>query len=384
MTELKQIVTKAFFKQFHELPAQLAAAPGRVNLIGEHTDYNGGFVLPCAINFHTVIAAGKRDDSRIHVVAADYENQLDEFSLDQSIVFNDSCMWSNYVRGVIDVLQKKGFCMGGVNLAVTGNIPQGAGLSSSASLELAVVQVFQLLFNLPLSRLEMARIGQQAENEFVGCRCGIMDQLISTCGQEGHALLIDCESLAIQPVPMPSGYKILIVNSGMKRGLVHSEYNQRRLQCEAAAHYFKKKSLRHVDAVSLLSCEEGMDAVTRRRARHVITENQRTIEAARALGSNDMVRMGQLMLQSHLSMMHDFEITTPEIDFLVGLIQGELDGNGGARMTGAGFGGCVVALVPSERVERITCSIHAHYQQKTGLKPEVYLCEVCDGAGTVE
>lgn len=246
MNRLKQVVTQSFIQSFNYSPQVFIQAPGRVNLIGEHTDYNDGFVLPCAINYLTLVGAAKRDDNIIRVVAVDYGNEIDEFNLDQEIEFLADKMWANYIRGVIKFLLARGYHFGGCDISVSGNIPQGTGLSSSASLEVVIGQAIQELYQLDISQQEIALNGQQAENQFVGCNCGIMDQLISACGEQGHALLIDCRSLETSSVIIPKDLVVMIINSNKKRGLVDSEYNTRRLQCEEAARILGIKALRDI------------------------------------------------------------------------------------------------------------------------------------------
>lgn len=373
-----------FETAFGEPPTHFAQAPGRVNLIGEHTDYNDGFVLPCAIDFHTLVAARQRDDRRVRVLSVDYQYALDEFSLDDAIVPRADAPWANYVRGVVKMLQQQGRMLVGADLAITGNVPQGAGLSSSASLEVAVGQAFKALCGLEgLSPTDLALTAQSAENQFVGCNCGIMDQLISARGEAGHALLIDCRSLAAQAVPMPEDVAVMIVHSRIRRGLVDSEYNTRRLQCEAAALHYGVPALRDVNVSLLESAAAGLDAVALRRARHVVTENQRTVDAALALAAHDLVRMGQLMAESHASMRDDFEITVPGIDALVELLQAAIGPQGGARMTGGGFGGCVVALLPVSEVARVRAAIETHYRSPQGEEALVYVCQPAPGAGSI-
>lgn len=238
--------TRTLFAEKFGYPAShFIQAPGRVNLIGEHTDYNDGFVLPCAIDYQTVIACARRHDQCVQVIAADYDNQRDQFFLDRPIEPHPAQPWANYIRGVVTQLQRH-HQMGGADLVISGNVPQGAGLSSSASLEVAVGTAFQQLYHLPLDGRQIALQGQQAENQFVGCQCGIMDQLISALGKKEHALLIDCRTLETRAVSMPQGVAVVIINSNFKRTLVGSEYNTRRKQCEAGAHFFGKSSLRDV------------------------------------------------------------------------------------------------------------------------------------------
>lgn len=235
MSELIDNVKNAFKATLGYAPTHIVQAPGRVNLIGEHTDYNDGFVLPCAINYQTVVAAAKRDDNIVRVISVDYGNAQDEFDLTQEIAFQHDKMWANYIRGVVKCLLARGFQFTGADIAVSGNVPQGAGLSSSAALEVVIGQTFKVLFNLEISQAEIALNGQQAENEFVGCNCGIMDQMISAEGSQQHAMLLDCRSLETTSVSMPEELAVVIINSNKKRGLVDSEYNTRREQCEAVA-----------------------------------------------------------------------------------------------------------------------------------------------------
>lgn len=384
MHELITKVKKAFNSQFNYAPTHIIQAPGRVNLIGEHTDYNDGFVLPCAIDYQTIVAAAKRDDNQIRLVALDYDGQRDQFYIDQDIQFIEHKMWANYIRGVIVSLKEKGYHFKGFDLCVTGNVPQGAGLSSSAALEVVIGQTIKALYSLPITQAQIALIGQQSENQFVGCHCGIMDQMISAQGQKNHAMLLDCRSLDIHMVSMPQDVAVMIINSNKKRGLVDSEYNTRRLQCEQAAAILGVKALRDVTMEQFEQQIDKLDFTVAKRARHVISENARTLEAAKALAINDIEKMGQLMAQSHVSMRDDFAITVPEIDTLVDLIKGVIGHLGGVRMTGGGFGGCVVALVPVAMVDEVKKTVASHYYQATGLKESIYVCHAQDGAGVVE
>lgn len=381
---LTQTAAQAFEAAFGSKPAHIVQAPGRVNLIGEHTDYNDGFVLPCAINHGTVIAASPRQDAIVRVVAADYRGEIDEFRLDASIEPKSDVLWPNYVRGVVKYLQEFGLPLRGADLALAGDVPQGAGLSSSASLEVAVAQAFKTLQSFTdLSPTDMALIAQRAENRFVGCNCGIMDQLISARGEAAHALLIDCRSLEAQAVPMPENLAVMIVHSRVRRGLVDSEYNTRRQQCEAAAKHFGVKALRDLDLATLEARASELDPVVVRRARHVITENKRTTDAAVALAAGDLRRMGGLMAASHNSMRDDFEITVPAIDRLVQILQEAIGEIGGARMTGGGFGGCVVALMPQDKVESVRAAVEREYRAPTGEAGTIYVCRASAGAGTL-
>ncbi len=381
MTSLLQRVLSSFVSAYGEPPQTVVRAPGRVNLIGEHTDYNGGFVLPCAIDYETIVAATPRDDARLRVVAADYGDATDEFRLDAPIGPRAGAPWAQYVRGVAVMLQQRVGTLRGAELAIGGSVPRGAGLSSSAALEVAVLQTLNTLQSLNLDPTTIALLAQRAENEFVGCQCGIMDQLVSARGRAGHALLIDCRSLECTPVPLPADLAVMIVHSRVARGLVESAYNERRQQCEAAARHYGVAALRDLDAAGLEAGAAGLDPLVLRRARHVVTENQRTQDAADALAAGDLRRLGALMAQSHASMRDDFEITVPAIDRLVDIAQQAIGNDGGARMTGGGFGGCIVALMPAGRVADVRARVEAEYRAPDGALPTVWVCRASDGAG---
>ena len=359
-----------------------AQAPGRVNLIGEHTDYNDGFVLPCAINRATVVAWAPRDDGQLRVVAADAGDQIDRFALDHEIARNEAMPWTHYVRGMARVLVlRHGLPASGADLAIAGNVPAGAGLSSSAALEIAVGHALLAAAGRTLGATTLAQAAQRAENEFVGCRCGIMDQLVSVHGVADHALLIDCRSLAAQPIPLPPGSAVLIAHSRVRRGLVDSAYNERRAACEAAASALGVPTLR--DALLPDVMAAALDETTRRRARHVVTENRRTTDAATALARGDLRAMGELMAASHASMRDDFEITVPAIDELAALMHRAIGGEGGARMTGGGFGGCVVALLPRDGVAAVRRAVEAGYRSPEGEGALLFECRASDGAGAL-
>ncbi|PXK64859.1 galactokinase, partial [Klebsiella variicola] len=313
--------------------------------------------------------------------AADYVKQSDVFSVVAPIISHDTQQWSNYVRGVVKHLQQRNSHFGGADLVISGNVPQGAGLSSSASLEVAVGTVFQQLYHLPLDGAQIALNGQEAENQFVGCNCGIMDQLISALGKKDHALLIDCRSLGTKAVSMPKGVAVVIINSNFKRTLVGSEYNTRREQCETGARFFQQPALRDVSLEQFNAVSHELDPVVAKRVRHVLTENARTVEAASALEKGDLKRMGELMAESHASMRDDFEITVPQIDTLVEIVKAAIGDKGGVRMTGGGFGGCVVALVPEDLVDTVQQAVAKTYEAKTGIKETFYVCKPSQGAG---
>lgn len=362
-----------FRTHYHRAPEYTVRAPGRVNLIGEHTDYNDGFVLPCAIDFAARVAVAANSRREVRVYAADYDAH-DAFAIDGAIAPAGQ-QWAQYVRAVVWALGERGFRLPeGVDMAISGNVPQGAGLSSSAALQVGIAKALQTLCAWPLDETELALIAQQAENGFVGCQCGIMDQLASARGVAGHALLIDCRSLEATPIPMPAHLAVMIVHSHVKRGLVDSEYNTRRAQCQQAAAHFQAAALRDVDMEQWRRGKDGLDATAARRARYIIAENQRTLDAAEALRNGDIATLSRLMAESHQGMKDEFEITHPAVDALVAIMAEAIGSEGGVRMTGGGFGGCVVALLPHEKVDAVREHIARHYRARTGLTEEVFVC----------
>jgi galactokinase len=360
-------VTASFSARFGHAPDLVVRAPGRVNLIGEHTDYNDGFVLPCAIGPATMVAISKRHDNNVEVIAADFGDAGDHFSLELPLQRNIEQPWADYVRGTMFMLQNAEYALSGAKIAIAGNLPKGAGLSSSASLAVAVGKANLALADIDIDNTRLAQIAQRAECDFVGTKCGIMDQLISAQGKAGHALLIDCRSLGLTDVPVPDDVAIMIVHSGVTRGLVEGHYNARRRQCEAVATKMGVAALR--DATLDMLEAAGLDPVTKARARHVITENQRTLDAADALAKSDLATLGMLMAQSHTSMRDDFEITVPPIDALMTMLQKAIGTQGGARMTGGGFGGACVAVMPSALVADVQAAITAEYRTPEGNAP---------------
>ncbi len=385
MTGPIERVRDAFTRQFGGVPALLVQAPGRVNLIGEHTDYNDGLVLPCAIDFGTVVGARRRQDGRVRVVAADFCEGLDEFGVSPAIGKSPAEGWADYVRGAMQILAARGVALGGADIAIAGDVPQGAGLSSSASLLVALIDAFRRLDGLDtMSSTEVAVSARAVENEFVGVACGIMDQLISARGVAGHALLIDCRTLEVRPVAVRDGLVVLIVHSGIERGLVGSEYNRRREECARAARHYRVAALRDVDAALLEAGRSGLDDVAFRRARHVVSENARVVETAAALERGDTAALGTLMAASHASMRDDFEITTPGIDRLVAIMGEAIGSRGGARMTGGGFGGCVVSVATREGVEAALASVARDYRTPSGEGAVTYLCRPCQGVRAIE
>lgn len=364
-------VTATFAEQFGHAPDLVVRAPGRVNLIGEHTDYNDGFVLPCAIGPANMVAISKRDDDMVEVVAADFENARASFALTPPPERNLSQPWADYVRGMLRALQNAGCALSGAKIAIAGNLPKGAGLSSSAALTVAVGKANLALNGTDMDNIRLAQIAQRAECDFVGTQCGIMDQLISEQGKADHALLIDCRSLELTDVRISDDVAIMIVHSGVTRGLVDGHYNARRRQTAAAAAAMGVSALRDANLDMLAAAR--LDAVTTARARHVITENQRTLDAADALAKSDLAALGKLMAQSHKSMRDDFEITIPAIDDLVALLQNAIGDQGGARMTGGGFGGAAVAIMPRARAADVQASIKAAYKTPNGDAPLIMI-----------
>lgn len=365
-------------------PDLVVRAPGRVNLIGEHTDYNDGFVLPAAIGLQSVVAVRRRPDRVVRMIATDFGDAVSEFDLERLIESDADQPWSNYIRGVVAAMQSEGVEFGGLDMLVAGDIPKGSGLSSSASLSVASGMIFGGLFAPGrFDATQIALIAQRAECDFVGMRCGNMDQLASAHGVAGHALLIDCRSLDVQPVALPPDMAILIVHSGISRGLVDGAYNERRLQCESVARQLEVAALRDVTLPVLDAARGGLDPLAYRRARHVVTENARTLAAARAMEAGDLVLLGELMAASHASMRDDFEITLPAIDALVAELQSAIGGRGGARMTGGGFGGAVVALVEKDAVKAVTSHVAARYRTPEGTEPVIMIERAHDGASVV-
>jgi galactokinase len=376
---LHQRVTDEFAKHFGGHPGVVVRAPGRVNLIGEHTDYNDGFVLPMAIDRALWIALRRRDDGQVSAVSLDFDEKS-SFSLDG--LDHEAPSWVEYVKGMAWALQESGLRLNGWEGVIAGDVPLGAGLSSSAALELATARAFSAVSGFAWNAKRMALLGQRAENDWVGMNCGIMDQMISAAGQKGHALLIDCRSLETEAVPLPAGMAVVVLDTMTRRGLVDSAYNERRVQCEAAASFFGVEALRDV-TLARFEAEGGeLDDVTLRRARHVITENKRTSRASAAMQRGDAAEVGWLMNESHASMRDDFEISCAELNAMVACAR-QQDGCYGARMTGGGFGGCAVAVVREGVADRFSRVVAACYEKKTGLVPNTYVCQATDGASVV-
>ena len=380
---LKKKVTDGFRSRFGHRPEAVVRSPGRVNLIGEHTDYNDGFVLPMTLDRSVWLAVRPCPGRDIRVTSLDYD-QDEVFSLDETLDLapNREGGWIEYIKGVAWVLQTSGLELKAWEGILAGDVPIGAGLSSSAALEMAAARAFALVGGLDWDASTMARLGQRAENEWVGVNCGIMDQMISAAGVAGHALLIDCRSLAVRPAPLPGNTVVVVMDTSTRRGLVGSAYNKRRTQCEAAASFFGVTALRDVSPADFAGLSGRLNEPILRRARHVITENERTLNAYQAMVDNDAACLGRLMNASHESMRDDFEISTDALNTMVACAQ-QGDGCYGARMTGGGFGGCAVALVETSRAERFAAEAGAAYELKTGLVPAFYVCRPTNGAEAV-
>ncbi len=381
--DLRQRATSAFTATFGSGPTAIVRAPGRVNLIGEHTDYNDGFVMPMAIDRAVWIAIGPREDTTVRMRSLDFDS-TEEFSLESVAELPEApaTSWMDYVKGTVWALQSDGLNLTGWDGIMVGDVPVGAGLSSSAAVEMAVARACATIGDLAWNASEMALRGQRAENRWVGVNCGIMDQMISAAGAAGHALLIDCRSLAGELVPLPEATRVVVLDTGTRRGLVDSAYNERRAQCEAAANHFNVDALRDIQLPDFEARSSELDEITRLRARHVISENERTTAAAQAMQAGDRRLLGALMDASHLSLRDDFDVSSAALDTIVECAR-QADGCLGARMTGAGFGGCAVALVEAEATAEFCERVDTGYRERTGNEPQLYVCEATDGAAVV-
>ncbi len=380
MSELlsSQELLARFAQEFGRPATVIARAPGRVNLIGEHTDYNDGFVLPAAIERETRIAAAPRGDGRVRLIALDLGRET-IFSL-ADIRRSREEPWSNYVRGVAAGLSEAGYALVGFDGLMQGNVPIGAGLSSSAAVEMAALQAFSAVGGFAVPPDRAARIGQKAEHTYVGTNCGLMDQLASALGRPDHVLLIDCRDLSFRPVPVPAGAAILIADTAVRRQLAASAYNERRAQCEAAARALGVPALR--DATLEMLARVDLPDVVARRARHVIAEDERVLATVAALQDGDLHKVGALMDASHASLRDLYEVSSAELDVMVELLRAQ-PGCYGARLTGAGFGGCAVALMDAGAVEAAIPAVAEAYRARTGLTPALYVTRAAAGASVM-
>ncbi len=378
-------IAQKFRERFGAEP-RMYRAPGRVNLIGEHTDYNDGFVMPAAIGFYCWVAASPRQDRKLVISSQEFPEKI-EIDL-SSGAFRPSQRWSDYPVGVAAQLEKAGFQLKGANLLIHGEVPIGAGLSSSASIEVATALALAAESGLSIDRVQLAQICQLAENEFVGMRCGIMDQFISLHGRANHALMLDCRSLQFELVPIPESVKLVICNTGVKHKLAGGEYNRRREECEVAVRSLAKalpgiRALRDVSEEELEQHRELLSQVVYKRARHVVKENARVLDGMEALRAGDLQRFGECMAESHESLRDLYEVSCAELDVMVELANRQ-PGVYGARMTGGGFGGATINLVDAQRAGAFAESMASAYQKETGIVPTILVCMPADGASAVE
>ena len=377
-----QILEQSFLTYFNAKPEFIVRAPGRVNLIGEHTDYNGGFVLPMAIDRAVWIALAPRVDSQIHIRSLDLK-------IDSAFDLNSLTKgegWVEYIKGVAYELQNAGYRLKGFDAVITGDVPRGAGLSSSAAVELATARTFSAASGFAWNASQMAKLAQKAENEWVGVNCGIMDQMASAVSKEGTALFLDCRSLKYQFAALPKKISVVILDTSTRRGLVESAYNERRSQCEEAARWFGVKALRDVSVAEFEEKEKeisGLSEVVIKRARHIITENARVLGAFDAMKTGNVKKLGELFNASHNSLRNDFEVTNQALNQIVQCAQDQPNCYG-ARMTGAGFGGCAVALVQEENTQEFKQAVSTSYKQISGLDAKIYVCKASEGATVVE
>lgn len=380
MVDLNRLLTK-FTNRFESTP-RIFSAPGRVNIIGEHTDYNDGFVLPTAINRRTFVAISERPDQKVRVESL-VINEEAEFDVKNSS--SDVKKWVNYCAGVAWILSERGLKLRGANMVIDSDVPIGGGLSSSAALEVATGAALTAIAHVDVGSVKLAQAAQEAEHKFVGAKVGIMDQLTSTLGKSGHALLIDCRSLDVKQISLANlNAAIVVCNTNVKHELASSAYNERRAQCERGVELLKQmlpgiRALRDVSVEQFEQHENDLPEPIRRRCRHVVTENDRTLKAAKALEAGDRKQLGELMRKSHESLRNDYEVSCRELDLMVEIAK-ECDGVFGARMTGGGFGGCTINIVDAGVVEDFRALVKNKYSKETGIDPDVSLIEADDGA----
>lgn len=379
-----QDLKRRFFDAFGKDPSFRAAAPGRVNLIGEHTDYNDGYVLPVAIQFGVTVLASPRTDGRVNLVSADFDGRV-SFSLDEPLTRDASASWSDYPKGVLSEYRKAGLRPSGMDVVYCGDVPIASGLSSSAAVETAFAVLIRRMNGFAIGDTDLARLCQAAENRFVGMNCGIMDQFISALGQANAALFLDCRSLGYEIVPFPSDlYDVVILNTRKRRELTGSEYNERRSQCEEGVRLLSGplpgiRALRDVSITEFERYGRSLPETVRRRCGHVVGENQRVLDFVLALRRRDEASIGRLLLESHASLRDLYEVSCPELDAMVDIAM-SVPGTVGARMTGAGFGGCAVAVVRRGAAKALAEAVLEEYPKRTGLCPELYETRPSEGA----
>jgi galactokinase len=360
-------------------------APGRVNLIGEHTDYNDGFVMPAALDFSTWVRLSPLDQRKLQIFSENFNEEVEVDLDDPNLAAR--AHWSDYPVGVAVVMERAGYRLRGASLRIRGEVPIGSGLSSSAAIEVATACALTANSGLKIDARELALLCQRAENEFAGARVGIMDQFVSLFGQAQHALLLDCRSLEFKLLPLPDNVRLIICNTMVKHELASSAYNERREQCEAgvrvlAQFYPNVRALRDVTIEQLEQHRKELPEVIYRRCLHVVTENARVIEAGAALEQRDLSHFGKLMGESHVSLRDDYEVSSDELDLMVALAQ-KIEGVYGARMTGGGFGGSTVNLVRDEKAGEFRARVAEGYEREMGLKAEIYVCSAGNGAEEV-
>lgn len=381
MTE-NHIIAELFLKKFGEQP-HIYRAPGRVNLIGEHTDYNDGFVMPAAIGLDCWVGISRREDRKLVIWSSEFPD-FTEVDLSSPLPLQPGRIWSDYVVGVAVQLEHEGFRLRGANLFIHGEVPIGAGLSSSAAIEVATALALAEQSGYSPDRAQLALVCQKAENQFVGARCGIMDQFVSLHGKKNQALILDCRSLHFELVPIPDSASLIACNTMVKHENAASGYNERRAQCEEAVRKLAKalpglRSLRDVSLEQLALHRAALSQSLYKKALHVITENARVLEGAEALRAGNISRFGQLMAQSHRSLRDSYEVSCKELDLMVELANKQ-EGVYGARMTGGGFGGSTINLVEGCCVEKFSENIAGLYQKKTGIAPQICICTPAEGA----
>jgi len=377
---------KSTFRDIYQTEPILVKSPGRINIIGEHTDYNGGFVMPAAIDKAIYVAVSKRDDEAIHLYSESYQVS---YTSSVAAIEKSNLSWANYVLGVADQMVKRGYKISGFNLYLDGNVPLGAGLSSSAALECATAFALDYLNDLGISQMDLALISQKAEHVFAGVNCGIMDQFASVFGKQDHAVLLDCRTMEYEYIPLAlEGYKLVLLNTNVKHSLSDSAYNKRRSQCEQgvawiSTHHPEVTSLRDANVNMLEEFVKPKDAEVYQKCKYVVEEIGRIQKAAEALKQGDLVALGKLMFETHEGLSQDYEVSCKELDFLVDYVK-DLDHVLGARMMGGGFGGCTINIVKNENIDALISEVSVLYEKEFGLSIDVYLVETANGSSLID
>jgi galactokinase len=375
ISKIEERLCDRFTSEFGSSPEQIILSPGRVNLIGEYTDFNGGFVLPMAIDRYLALGVKKRNDNLVKVISINLEKRIEfsTFSLEK-----EKFSWGEYIKGCCWGLREEGHDLRGFEAVISSNIPVGASLSSSAALELGILRAAAYSSAIDWNPVAMAKVGQHAENDYVGMNCGIMDQMICACGRKNHALLIDCRDLILKNCPLPENSSMVILDTTTRRGLVDSAYNERRKQCFEAAAIMNVELLRDADKDLLQQHKKKLSALSYMRAKHIICENRRVLQAAMAMENNDGVQLGALMYDSHLSLRDDFEVSGDALNVMVECAMAH-QACLGARMTGAGFAGCAVALIEKGREHKFIHDVEVGYRKRMNVQPQLYMCRASEG-----